>query len=79
GHPADMPALHALAKKHNIVVIEDAAEAHGASIRGTRTGALGHCAIFSFYGNKVVTCGEGGMLTTNDTDLYKRVKHLRSQ
>ncbi|MEL7511698.1 MAG: DegT/DnrJ/EryC1/StrS family aminotransferase [Cyanobacteria bacterium J06554_3] len=79
GHPANIPALKAITRRHNIVVIEDAAEAHGASINGIRTGALGDCGVFSFYGNKIVTCGEGGMITTNDTALYERAKHLRSQ
>lgn len=79
GHPANVPALKAIAQPRGIVVIEDAAEAHGASIDGHRTGSLGDCAIFSFYGNKIVTCGEGGMLTTNDTALYERALHLRNQ
>lgn len=79
GHPANIPALQAIARPHNLVVIEDAAEAHGATIQGTKTGALGDCGVFSFYGNKIVTCGEGGMLTTNDAELYHRAKHLRSQ
>lgn len=79
GHPANIPALQAIAKPHNIVVIEDAAEAHGATIQGKRTGALGDCGIFSFYGNKIVTCGEGGMLTTDSADVYHRARHLRSQ
>jgi perosamine synthetase len=60
-----------------LVVIEDAAEAHGASINGCKTGALAHCGVFSFYGNKVITCGEGGMLTTDDEQLYCRAKYLR--
>ncbi len=79
GHPANIPALKAIAQPRGIVVIEDAAEAHGATIHGVKTGALGDCGVFSFYGNKIVTCGEGGMLTTNDSALYQRAKHLRSQ
>lgn len=79
GHPADIPALKVIAHSKNIIIIEDAAEAHGATIQGQRTGALGDCGVFSFYGNKIVTCGEGGMLTTNDADLYHRAVHLRSQ
>lgn len=77
GHPADMPAINALAKKHKLQVIEDAAEAHGASIAGKRTGAWGACGVFSFYGNKIITSGEGGMITTDDADLYKRARYLR--
>ncbi|MEL6816882.1 MAG: DegT/DnrJ/EryC1/StrS family aminotransferase, partial [Cyanobacteria bacterium J06598_3] len=79
GHPANMPALKAIAQPQGIALIEDAAEAHGATIKGKRTGALGDCGVFSFYGNKIVTCGEGGMITTNNTDFYERAKFLRSQ
>ncbi|MEM8805158.1 MAG: DegT/DnrJ/EryC1/StrS family aminotransferase [Cyanobacteria bacterium P01_G01_bin.38] len=79
GHPANIPALQAIAKPQGILVIEDAAEAHGATIHGQKAGALGDCGVFSFFGNKIVTCGEGGMLTTNDPDLYKRALHLRNQ
>lgn len=79
GHPADMDALNALASKHNLIVVEDAAEAHGAEYKGQRVGGLGRCGVFSFYGNKVITTGEGGMLTTNDHDLYIRAKALRDQ
>jgi perosamine synthetase len=77
GHPADMPAITALANKHGLHVIEDAAEAHGASIAGRRVGALGDCGIFSFYGNKIITTGEGGMITTNDPAIHARARHLR--
>jgi perosamine synthetase len=77
GHPADMDALNAIADAHGIAVIEDAAEAHGAEYKGRRVGGLGKCAVFSFYGNKVITTGEGGMLTTNDPELYQRAKLLR--
>jgi perosamine synthetase len=61
GHPADMDPILELAKKHNLHVVEDAAEAHGAKYRGKRVGSIGTCATFSFYGNKIVTTGEGGM------------------
>jgi len=77
GHPADMDALTTIAKAHNVTVIEDAAEAHGAGYKGRRVGGLGLCGVFSFYGNKVVTTGEGGMLTTNDKAFYLRAKRLR--
>ena len=79
GHPANVPALRAIAEPCNITVIEDAAEAHGATIQSKRTGALGDCGVFSFYGNKIITCGEGGMLTTNRADIYHKAQHLRSQ
>jgi perosamine synthetase len=77
GHPADMQKINAIAEKYNLLVIEDAAEAHGAAIKGKKTGSWGHCATFSFYGNKNITTGEGGMITTNDEVLYKRCRFLR--
>lgn len=77
GHPADMDALKEIADTHGIALIEDAAEAHGAEYKGRRAGSLGHCAVFSFYGNKVITTGEGGMVTTNDRRLYQRARRLR--
>lgn len=77
GHPADMPAIMALARQHGLFVIEDAAEAHGASIAGKPVGSFGDCGVFSFYGNKIITSGEGGMITTNSTDFYHRARYLR--
>jgi perosamine synthetase len=77
GHPADMDALNDIADAHGLAVIEDAAEAHGAEYKGRRVGGLGKCGVFSFYGNKVITTGEGGMLTTNDREFYQRAKRLR--
>jgi len=77
GHPADMDALNEIADASGIAVVEDAAEAHGAEYRGRRVGSLSRCAVFSFYGNKVITTGEGGMLTTDDPDLYRRARRLR--
>ncbi|KKU46052.1 MAG: Cystathione beta-synthase modulated DegT/DnrJ/EryC1/StrS aminotransferase [Microgenomates group bacterium GW2011_GWC2_46_7] len=69
GHPADLDPIMAIAKKHHLVVIEDAAEAHGATYRGVKVGSLGDINAFSFYANKIVTTGEGGMVTTNDDHL----------
>jgi perosamine synthetase len=77
GHPANMDPLLELAECHNLFVIEDAAEAHGARYKGKRVGGIGHLAIFSFFGNKIVTTGEGGMVTTNRADLADRVRLLR--
>lgn len=77
GHPVDMDPLMALAEKHGIFVMEDAAEAHGAEYKGRRAGGLGHAAGFSFYGNKIITTGEGGMITTNDEQLAKLTQNLR--
>jgi perosamine synthetase len=77
GHPADMDALNAIAEAYGLAVVEDAAEAHGAEYKGRRVGGLGTCGVFSFYGNKVITTGEGGMLTTNDRAFYDHARRLR--
>jgi perosamine synthetase len=77
GHPADMDAINALAARHGLQVIEDAAEAHGAEYRGRRTGSLGRCGVFSFYGNKIITSGEGGMITTDDEAVWQTARRLR--
>jgi perosamine synthetase len=77
GHPADMVAIMAVANAHDLLVIEDAAEAHGALWHGKKVGAWGECGVFSFYGNKVITSGEGGMVTTNNRELYERMRFLR--
>lgn len=69
GLPAKMDAILAIAKKHQLVVIEDAAHAHGAIYKGTPVGALGHLGSFSFQSSKNLTCGEGGLITTNDPAL----------
>lgn len=77
GHPADMPAINKFAGRHGLIVIEDAAESHGASIGGRAVGSLGHCGAFSFYGNKLLTSGEGGMVTTSDAAFAERCRRLR--
>ncbi len=77
GHPVDMDALNELADKHGVWVIEDAAEAHGARYKGRRVGGLGDAACFSFYGNKIITTGEGGMITTNNTEIAELARTLR--
>lgn len=79
GHPVDMDPVLSIAEKYGLAVIEDAAEAHGAEYKGQRTGSLGHLACFSFYVNKIITTGEGGMLTTNDASLAAKLKKLRDQ
>ncbi|MFH0750161.1 MAG: DegT/DnrJ/EryC1/StrS family aminotransferase [Candidatus Gottesmanbacteria bacterium] len=78
GHPCDMDPIMQIAKKHNLYVIEDAAEAHGAEYKGRKVGAFGDISIFSFYANKIVTCGEGGMLLTNNKSIYERAVRLKS-
>lgn len=79
GHPADMEAISAVASRHGLWVLEDAAEAHGATVNGRMVGALGRCATFSFFGNKIVTTGEGGMITTDDDELAGRLRLFRGQ
>ena len=79
GHPADMDELDAIARDHKLHIIEDAAEAHGAEYKGRRVGGFGLAGVFSFYGNKIITTGEGGMVTTNDGDFYHKARFLRDQ
>lgn len=77
GHPADMDPINKIAKEFGLYIIEDAAEAHGAEYKNKKVGGIGNCGIFSFYGNKIITTGEGGMITTNDKNLYEKAKFLR--
>jgi len=77
GHPCDMDRILKIAQKHDLWVIEDAAEAHGAEYQGKKVGSMGDCACFSFYANKIVTTGEGGMITTNNEEIYQRARNLR--
>jgi perosamine synthetase len=77
GHPADMDEINRLAKQHDLWVIEDAAEAHGAFYRGKRVGSLSDISAFSFYGNKIITTGEGGMLLTDNPEWVERAANLR--
>lgn len=79
GHPADMVAILDIAKKHDLLVFEDAAQAHKASINGTPVGAWGIAASFSFYPTKNMTSGEGGMVSTSSTEIARMVKVLRNQ
>jgi dTDP-4-amino-4,6-dideoxygalactose transaminase len=79
GRPADMDPIMAIAAKHNLRVLEDSAQAHGAHYRGRRVGSLGHAAIFSFYPTKNLSgCGEGGVLTTNDDQIAKFARAARN-
>jgi perosamine synthetase len=77
GHPAPMVEIREVAARHGLLVVEDAAEAHGAAIQGRRTGTWGQIAAFSFYANKIITTGEGGMLLTDDLALATRCRLLR--
>lgn len=78
GHPVDMDPILALAKARNLMVVEDPAEAHGAEYKGKRCGSLGHVAALSFYANKLVTTGEGGMVLTNDDAMAARARSYRN-
>lgn len=78
GHPVDMGPVQEVADQHDLFVIEDAAEAHGATYRGRRTGSLGDVSCFSFYANKIVTTGEGGMVLTDDDTLAERLRSYRN-
>lgn len=79
GHPAEMETINAIARKHKLWVVEDAAEAHGAEVGGRKVGSMSNCATFSFFGNKIVTTGEGGMITTNDSELAQKLRLFRGQ
>jgi dTDP-4-amino-4,6-dideoxygalactose transaminase len=78
GHPCDMDAVLALAEQHGLVVIEDSAHAPGATYRGRACGTLGAIGCFSFFSNKNLPVGEGGMIVTNDHELAGRLRLLRS-
>lgn len=78
GHPVDMDPLLKLAKKYHLSVVEDAAEAHGALYKNKHVGSLGTMGCFSFYGNKIITTGEGGMITTDNKSLAERARSLRN-
>ncbi|HNR86835.1 MAG TPA: DegT/DnrJ/EryC1/StrS family aminotransferase [Spirochaetota bacterium] len=78
GHPCEMDAINRIAKKHGLRVIEDAAESFGAEYRGTRTGALAEVTGFSFFANKNITTGEGGMVTTNDDGIHDQLRYYRN-
>ena len=78
GHPCDMDKIKKIAHKHSIPIIEDAAEAHGAEYNGKKTGSLGDIACFSFYANKIMTTGEGGMIVTDNKKWAENAKSLRN-
>lgn len=78
GHPVDMTALREIADANSLALFEDAAEAHGAVCHGRRAGALADAAAFSFYGNKILTTGEGGIVTTDDDLIAQTARDLRS-
>lgn len=79
GHPCDMEAINEIARRHGLYVIEDCAEAHGSEVNGARVGGLSDAGCFSFYGNKTLTTGEGGMIVCRDPALAERLRLLRNQ
>ncbi len=79
GNPADMDAVIKIARKHHLYVIEDAAEAHGALYKGKKVGSIGDVGTFSFFGNKVITTGEGGMVVTNNAMLAEKMRLYKGQ
>lgn len=78
GFPVDMPAVAALARRHNLIVLEDCAHALFSSVQGRYCGAWGQSAAFSFFGNKNITCGEGGLVTTDSDEVAERIRLMRS-
>lgn len=78
GHPADMDPILDIARRYNLIVIEDAAEVHGAEYKGKRCGGLADISTFSFYANKLVTTGEGGMVLVRTAELAERARSLRN-
>jgi len=78
GHPCDMDKINEIAKKNSLKVIEDSAEAHGAEYYGKKCGSLSDIGCFSFYANKILTTGEGGMCVTDNLDLAERIRKLRN-
>jgi len=78
GHPCEMAKIWELAKKYNLKVIEDAAESHGAEYKGIKTGNLADITAFSFFANKNLTTGEGGMVVTNNEALYKKSLYYKN-
>lgn len=77
GHPVELDEVSRIAKKHQLIVLEDAAEAHGAKYKGKLVGSIGDMSAFSFYANKIITTGEGGMVVTNDDRLADRARSLK--
>jgi perosamine synthetase len=79
GHPCDMDRIQEIANKFNLLIIEDAAEAHGAEYKSRKAGSLGDISTFSMYANKIITSGEGGLVLTNNKKYYEKVEYLKNQ
>lgn len=78
GHPAQMDKILMVARKYKLYVIEDCCQAHGALYKKKKVGSIGHLGIFSFYGSKIISTGEGGMIITNNKELNNRARFLRN-
>lgn len=78
GHPVDMEPLLDLTRKYNLYLVEDAAEAHGAEYKGEKCGSMGHLSCFSFYANKIITTGEGGMVITSDCEIADKCRYYKN-
>jgi perosamine synthetase len=78
GQPVDMDPVLKISKKYNLKIIEDCAESHGAEYKGKKVGSIGDIGAFSFFANKTITCGEGGMLVTNSKELAEKAKSLKN-
>ncbi len=79
GHPCAMDELVEIAHRHQVFLVEDCAEAFGSRYKGRHVGGFGHVATYSFYGNKAITTGEGGMVVTNDPTLHERAVRFKGQ
>jgi perosamine synthetase len=79
GHPCDMDALVKLCDAKRLFLVEDCAEAIGTKYKGRHVGTFGDIATFSFFGNKTITCGEGGMVVSDDETLIERARHFKGQ
>ena len=79
GHPCDMDAINSVAREHGLFVVEDCAEAFGTLYKGRHVGCFGDISTYSFFGNKTITTGEGGMVVTNDDTLFDRAVHFKGQ
>ena len=77
GHPCDMDPIMDIASKYNLYIVEDAAEVHGAEYKGRKAGGIGDVGCFSFYANKIITTGEGGMVVTNNEEMADRARRLK--
>ena len=78
GNPCNMDAIETLAKKYNLLIVEDAAEAHGAEYKGKKVGSYSSIGCFSFFANKNLTTGEGGLVVTDDEELYSKCRYFKN-